>query len=136
MTDPLTLGAHHIGLSVPDLEAARTFFCEALHFRTVGGVPEYPAHFVSDGTVMITLWQLPDPGSARPFDRKRNVGLHHLALTVPDEQALSLVHARVSDSPGVSIEFDPMPISEGSNVRHFICAIPGGVRVEFATPFG
>ncbi len=28
---------------------------------------------------MITLGQAEDPGSATPFDRRRNLGLHHLA---------------------------------------------------------
>lgn len=136
MTETLTLGAHHVGLAVPDIEVARAFFCEALGYRTVGGVPEYPAHFVSDGTTLITLWQVSDPKTARPFDRKRNVGLHHLALTVAGYDRLERVHERVRNWPGTTIEFAPTALSEGSAVHHFICAIPGGVRVEFATPFG
>ncbi len=77
-----TAGVHHVGLNVPDLAAARAFFTEALHFRQVGERPEYPAVFVSDGEVMVTLWQAEDPASATPFDRRRNIGLHHLALRV------------------------------------------------------
>ena len=89
MTDKaLTLGAHHIGLAVPDLHAARAFFCDALGYRTVGEVPDYPAVFVSDGTTLITLWQVEDPATARAFDRRKNIGLHHLALAVADEAAL------------------------------------------------
>ncbi|TNE33556.1 MAG: VOC family protein [Alphaproteobacteria bacterium] len=137
MTDQaLTRGAHHIGLAVPDLDAARAFFCEALGYNAVGDVPDYPAVFVSDGTTLITLWQVQDPTTAIAFDRRKNVGLHHLALAVADEAALELVHGRVRDWPGVSIEFAPEPIRAGSQVKHFICAIPGGIRVEFATPFG
>jgi hypothetical protein len=41
---------------------------------------------------------------------------------------------RLQVCPGVEIEFDPQPIREGSAVRHFICSMPGGVRLEFATP--
>ena len=134
-SESVTHGAHHVGLAVPDIEAARSFFCEALGYSTVGGVPDYPAHFVSDGTTLITLWQVSDPATARPFDRKRNVGLHHLALTVADDGAIQTVYDRVREWPGASIEFAPTALSEGSSVRHFICAIPGGVRVEFATPF-
>ena len=135
MTQPLTRGVHHVGLAVPDVEAARRFFCEALGYRTVGGNPAYPAHFVSDGATLLTLWQLEQPGSAVPFDRKRNVGLHHLAIGVADAAALEEVHGRVRDWPGATIEFAPCAMREGSPVRHFMCAIPGGVRVEFATPF-
>ena len=132
---PLTTGVHHVGLALPDIEAARTFFCEALGYRLVGGVPSYPAHFVSDGATLLTLWQVENPDSAHPFDRRGNVGLHHLALGVADRAALDTVHERIRDWPGVAIEFGPGPMREGSAVHHLIAAIPGGVRVEFAMPF-
>lgn len=132
---PLTRGVHHVGLALPDIDAAKDFFTEALGYRVVGAVPAYPAHFVSDGTTLLTLWQLEDPASAAPFDRRRNAGLHHLALGVADPAALDQVHQRIRHWPGVSIEFGPGPMREGSSVQHMIAAIPGGVRVEFATPF-
>lgn len=135
MTKSLTTGVHHIGLALPDIEAAREFFCNALGYETVGGVPDYPAHFVSDGSTLLTLWQLGDPATATAFDRKHNIGLHHLAIGVADDAALTTVFEKVGTWPEVEIEFEPCPIREGSAVRHFICAIPGGVRVEFATPF-
>ncbi len=78
----ITRGVHHIGLTVPDLEQTRKFFLETLGYDQVGDVPDYPAVFVSDGSIMITLWQASDPASAVPFDRKNGIGLHHLALTV------------------------------------------------------
>lgn len=135
MTNPLTTGVHHVGLALPDIDAAKDFFCEALGYRLAGGVPSYPAHFVSDGTTLLTLWQVTDPASATPFDRRGNVGLHHLALGVADAAALETVHERIRDWPGVEIEFGPGPMREGSLTHHLIAAIPGGVRVEFAMPF-
>ena len=78
----ITRGVHHIGLTVPDLEQTRKFFLETLGYDQVGDVPDYPAVFLSDGTIMITLWQATDPASAVAFDRKNVIGLHHLALTV------------------------------------------------------
>lgn len=135
MNTPLTRGAHHIGLSVPDLDAATAFFCDALGFTIAGERPDYPARFVSDGKVLLTLWQVADPKTATRFDRRANIGLHHLALGVDDNTALELVHARVSGHPGVTIEFGPQPIREGATTRHFICYMPGGIRIEFATPF-
>jgi catechol 2,3-dioxygenase-like lactoylglutathione lyase family enzyme len=135
MTQPLTTGAHHIGLTVPDLDAASDFFCQALGFRIAGEVPAYPARFVTDGTTLLTLWQVEDPATAVAFDRRRNVGLHHLALGVADAAALDEVHQRIADWPGVAIEFAPGPMREGSSVHHLIAAIPGGIRVEFAMPF-
>lgn len=135
MTNQLTQGAHHIGLTVPDIEATKSFFCDALGYALVGGVADYPAHFVSDGTTLITLWQAHEPATANGFDRKNNVGLHHLAIRVADDKSLDVVHERVANWPGAAIEFAPCPMRPGSAVRHFMCAIPGGIRVEFATPF-
>lgn len=131
----LTQGAHHIGLAVRDLDEASDFFCNALGFDQVGEVPDYPAVFVSDGSTMLTLWRVADPDTANAFDRRTNIGLHHLALRVTDEAALSDVFERVRAHPRATIEFPPEPIRAGSSVRHFICAMPGGIRIEFATPF-
>ena len=133
MTDPLTRGVHHVGLAVPDLDVAERFFVDALGWRTIGGVPAYPAVFVSDDATMVTLWRVADPTGAVPFDRRANVGLHHLALKVTDRAALASAYERVRAHPGVTIEFAPMPMREGSSTHHFICAMPGGPRLEFAT---
>ncbi len=135
MTKALTNGAHHVGLAVPDLDAATGFFCDALGFAIAGERPDYPARFVSDGTTLITLWQVSDPANATPFDRRANIGLHYLALGVADDTNLDTVHARVAVHPGVVVEFAPEPIREGAKTRHFICQMPGGIRIEFATPF-
>lgn len=135
MTSPVTQGAHHVGLSVPDLEAATEFFVNALRFREVGGKPDYPSVFVSDGTTLLTLWQVADPQTATPFDRRANVGLHHLALKVADMESLVALHAKLSETDGVAMEFAPEPITAGATTHHFICAMPGGIRLEFATPF-
>ena len=135
MDGKMTQGAHHIGLAVRDLDEAKGFFCGALGFDVVGHVPDYPALFVSDGSILLTLWRVADPESAVGFDRKRNIGLHHLALRVADEAALQTVYERVTAHPGTVIEFAPGPISQGSATKHFICAMPGGIRIEFATPF-
>jgi len=130
---PATRGVHHVGLSVPDLSATRRFFTETLGYEQVGEKPDYPAVFLSDGTVMLTLWQLADPERAVPFDRKRVVGLHHLALAVPDAVALDALHERLAGATGVAIEFAPEPLG-GGPTRHMMVTIPGGVRVEFIAP--
>jgi catechol 2,3-dioxygenase-like lactoylglutathione lyase family enzyme len=135
MTEKLTSGAHHVGLAVPDLDRATGFFRDTLGWDVVGEVPSYPAVFVSDGSIMLTLWRVADPDHAVAFDRRSNVGLHHLALGVADEAALQTVYERVKALPDTSIEFAPEPIRTGSATRHFICAMPGGIRIEFATPF-
>ena len=127
-----TCGIHHVGLAVGDLESAENFFVEALGWKVVGGRPSYPAIFVSDGTVTVTLWRVADPATAIHFDRRANIGLHHLALKVSDRSTLESLHRRLSNWPGVTIEFSPEPMREGSAIFHFICAMPGGIRIEFA----
>ncbi|HBH89793.1 VOC family protein [Ponticaulis sp.] len=126
-----TLGVHHVGLSVPDLKAATGFFVEALGFEEVGGKPDYPSVFVSDGTTMLTLWQIAEPNTAMQFDRKTNIGLHHLALKVADKYHLTALHSQLAERDDVSIEFAPEPIVSGAAINHFICAMPGGIRIEF-----
>jgi hypothetical protein len=48
MNYPVTQGVHHTSCR---------YFCELLGWEKVGGNPDYPAVFVSDGSVMVTLWQ-------------------------------------------------------------------------------
>ena len=128
----ITQGAHHIGLTVPNLEQTRNFFVETLGYDQVGEVPDYPAVFLSDGNLMITLWQATDPGNAVPFDRKNVIGLHHLALTV-DTDSLDGLYERLQNAADVDIEFEPEPLGD-MPVRHMMCNIPGGIRVEFLAP--
>jgi catechol 2,3-dioxygenase-like lactoylglutathione lyase family enzyme len=131
----LTQGAHHIGLTVPDLAETRAFFVDTLGFDQVGEKPDYPAVFVTDGTTMITLWQAADPANAVPFDRKNNIGLHHFALKVADAGVLDSLYHKLDTTNGVDIEFAPEPLG-GGPTRHMMCFIPGGIRMEFIAPGG
>ena len=130
---PVTRGAHHICLTVPNLDTTRKFFFDTLGYEQVGEIPDYPAVFLSDGSIMITLWQATDPVNAVPFDRKNVIGLHHLALTVENDAALDRIHERLQNTDGVSIEFAPEPL-HGGPTRQMMCSIPGGIRVEFIAP--
>ncbi|MBV1931691.1 MAG: VOC family protein [Porticoccaceae bacterium] len=125
-----TQGAHHVGLTVPNLAQARDFFIDVLGYQQVGGKPEYPAVFVSDGSIMITLWQAENPEAVTSFDRRNNIGLHHLALGVSDVERLHELNHRLSDEESVTVEFAPEPLG-GGPTQHMMCAIPGGIRVEF-----
>ena len=128
----ITQGAHHIGLTVPNLEQTRKFFIETLGYDQIGDVPDYPAVFLSDGNLMLTLWQATDPANAVPFDRKNVIGLHHLALTV-DTGSLDGLYERLRSAADVDVEFAPEPLGD-MPVRHMMCSIPGGIRVEFLAP--
>jgi len=85
---------------------------------------------VSDGHVTLTLWEVTDPENCVEFDRKTNVGLHHLALRVGSKEALDAIFARVSGWPGVVVEFVPENMGEGPK-RHTMVYEPGGIRLEF-----
>jgi catechol 2,3-dioxygenase-like lactoylglutathione lyase family enzyme len=127
MSSPLPRGAHHIGLAVSKLEATATFFISVLGWKEVRR-NDYPAIYVSDGQLMVTLWQTKEEPAA-PFDRKKNVGLHHLALKVESEAALGEVHAALV-AAGTKIEFAPELLGKGP-AKHLMCYEPSGVRLEF-----
>ncbi len=127
----ITKGAHHIGLTVTNLDQARYFFVDTLRYKQVGEVADYPAVFLSDGCTMITLWQAEDPTRVVPFDRKGVIGLHHLALAVDGDAGLDALYERLKGDRNVKIEFAPEFLG-GGPTRHMICNIPGGdIRVEF-----
>lgn len=126
-----THGVDHVGLSVRDLEGTRRFFSECLGWRVIGERKDYPAVFMSDGWAVVTLWQVESPRTAVAFNRRANVGLHHLALAVADRASLDALYDRLSRWPGVVVAFAPEP-SRGGPKMHFIALEPGGLRLEFA----
>ena len=128
-----TQGIHHAGLTVPDVPAAQAFFEEALGFSQVGEVADYPAVFLSDGSVMLTLWRAADPANATPFDRRRNLGLHHFALRVESPGELKALHDELAQRDDVAIEFAPESLG-GGPTHHMMCTIPGGLRLELIAP--
>jgi catechol 2,3-dioxygenase-like lactoylglutathione lyase family enzyme len=134
MTDqsiPATVGVDRVGLSVRDLDSTRRFFCDCLGWRIVGERPDYPAVFVSDGHQMVTLWQVEAADRAIAFDRRANVGLHHLAFAVADRAGLDALYERVAKWPDVVVEFGPELPGKGPKF-HFMVREPSGVRIEFA----
>ncbi|MBT8200325.1 MAG: NUDIX domain-containing protein, partial [Acidimicrobiia bacterium] len=54
----VTKGVDHVGLSVLDLTTSRSFFEDCLGWTLIGERSEYPAAYLSDGTAMVTLWQV------------------------------------------------------------------------------
>src|SRR6266478_4363812 len=137
---PATCGVDHVGLSVRDLESTRGFFCDCLGWRVVGERPEYPAAFVSDGQQIVTLWRVEAPNQAVAFDRRANVGLHHLALAVADRAGLDALCERVAKWPGVVVEFAPELSGKGPKVHFMVrderrnLLDERGLRIE--SPFG
>lgn len=124
----LTDGVHHIGLAVSHLEESAAFFTRLLGWEEVKRRDDYPAIFVKDGALMVTLWktQTEEPIS---FNRKVNVGLHHLALRVNSQEALFQLRD-VLKANQIEIEFEPTLRGEGT-AMHMMCYEPSGVRIEF-----
>ncbi|TLS67844.1 VOC family protein [Mariprofundus erugo] len=131
MTAAVTHGVHHIGLTVADPEVSAEFFIRLLGWKEVRRDQKYPAIFVSDGVIMLTLWAAKG-GLVHPFDRRSHIGLHHLALQVADQPALEALHQHLVDHRCV-IEFAPELLREGP-AMHMMCYEPGGIRIEFIWP--
>lgn len=125
---PITRGCHHIGLTVANLGESAHFFTGVLGWSEVRRDPEYPAVFITDGTLMITLWQVKSDSPGQ-FDRKQNIGLHHLALQVEDFARLDAIHEKLK-AANIKIEFSPQSLRDGP-AKHMMCYEPGGIRIEF-----
>lgn len=125
-----TLGIDHLGLTVPNLDKTVRFFVECLGWNEVGGKPDYPSKFISDGTSVLTIWQAKSDTPIE-FDRTSNIGLHHVAFKIPTEDALNSLFENIKNWPDVNIECSPEFSGNGPKV-HFFINEPGGNRLEFA----
>ncbi|KLG23277.1 glyoxalase [Enterobacter roggenkampii] len=127
----LTQGVQHIGLAVSNLEESAAFFTGLLGWQEVKRREDYPAIFVKDGALTLTLWKTQTEQPVQ-FDRKNNVGLHHLALRVKTREGLYRI-LEVLKANQVEIEFEPTVIREGP-AMHMMCYEPSGIRIEFYYP--
>ena len=80
--------------------------------------------------MIITLWRVKDPERSINFDRKNNVGLHHLAFSVSSFKALNELYEKLKKDKNVSIEFAPELLGKGPT-KHMIAYEPSGNRIEF-----
>jgi lactoylglutathione lyase len=131
LENPITQGINHLGLTVSDLEKSTQFFTETLGWKVVGGYEDYPSKFVTDGKLFLTLWQVTNPTKKISFDRKNNVGLHHLALSIASLDDLNTLYERCKKTDGVTIEFSPEANGDGPTI-HMMIKEPSGNRIEFA----
>ncbi len=116
MTEPLTTRLDHVGVVVPDLDAAAAFVTEHLGFRplreaTLGDAADrLPETFgAPDGAVLRVAFFETDGGTVELLEWARGardvrppdaVGTAHLALAVPDVDAAA---ARLGTVPGVRV---------------------------------
>lgn len=128
MNNAMTQGTHHIGLTVSRLEESAAFFTSLLGWKEVKRNADYPAIYVSDGSIMVSLWKSKEE-PAIPFDKNSNIGLHHVAFMVRSEKDLIATHEKLKNN-GIHIEFPPEMLGQGP-ARHMMCYEPSGIRVEF-----
>jgi catechol 2,3-dioxygenase-like lactoylglutathione lyase family enzyme len=124
----MTLGIHHLGLTVADLEEAKDFFVTLLGWKLIKEDASYPNAFVSDGNILITLWKV-QTNQPIGFDRKTNIGLHHLALKVANEEELNKTYQKIAGSK-YKVEFAPELLRQGPS-KHFMVYGPSQIRIEF-----
>ncbi|MBQ4833031.1 VOC family protein [Pseudoalteromonas sp. MMG010] len=125
-------GVDHIGLTVSDLLASKTFFVDILGFNVLGEDTHYPAVFLSNSHITITLWQVKNTAQLVPFNRTNNVGLHHLALAVESLEKLNELYKRLAQQNNITIEFAPENMGSGPT-KHMMITEPSGNRIEFIT---
>ncbi|WP_346912207.1 VOC family protein [uncultured Roseibium sp.] len=130
-----TKGINHLGLTVRDLDQTTAFFTDLLGWTSLGRDDSYPRTTVTDGQARFTLWQADRSQPMTDFNRKTNIGLHHVALEVATKEDLFEMADKVRDWPGIVMEFEPEPLGGGPRM-HMMFAEPGGIRVEIIWPAG
>ena len=123
-------GIDHLGLTVSNLNASKAFFTDVLGFKTLGNDPAYPAYFLSNNKITITLWRVKNDEKRAEFNRAENVGLHHLALSVESIKKLSELHTHLKMQNNIIIEFAPENLGKGPT-QHMMIREPSGNRIEF-----
>lgn len=120
-----TLGVHHLGLTVTNLDRSKQFYQDLFGWEELGADPKMGYAFLTDGKTMITLWQQ----SQEAYDGA-SAGLHHFALTVGSFE--DLVRAeQILRKSGVRIHYNRIvPAMEGANEAELYFYDPDGIRVE------
>ena len=145
----LRLSFEHFATTVPDLDSALDFFCDALgadHVATRSYGPEadmtgrFNAHSeaqsrvakVAIGGVLIELWEYAAPDLRTEMPRNCDAGGHHVGFKVVDiDDAVE----RLRQYPGVRVLGEPSTITSGPLIgrRWVYFLTPWGLQLELAT---
>jgi len=142
----------HIGITVPDIEAAIAWYRDVLGFRLIAGVhdaiadgtpggdgsadafgPDFHscrmAHMASANGVGIEFFEFVEPGTETPRDnfRWREVGFSHICVSDP---AIDDLVARIEASGGRMRTSRVREVYEGDPYRWVYCEDPFGNVVE------
>ena len=135
-------GVHHVDLVVSSIERSLPFYRDLLGPLGWHGVHEVPGergetiHYVHGPGSTIGLRQAPDGAASLPVDRYR-VGMHHMCMEAPTEEALYAAAERIV-ALGGTISEGPRHFPEYREGYHAIYFFdPDGIKLELCwTPPG
>ncbi|MDR4305939.1 VOC family protein [Chelatococcus sambhunathii] len=156
MTSPVIRGVNHIGITVPDIEAAKVFLMEAfggqLIYQSFGPLdpprqgPEFErAVGASPGTVVraqamvkigtgadIELFEMHGPEQTQPV-RASDFGITHFALYTDDIEASVARFEKAGGTPFTAPRAIPYATERGAGNRVCYGRTPWGTTMEFIT---
>lgn len=156
MSAPEIRGVNHIGVTVPDIEAAKAFLIEAfggqLLYQSFG--PQDPSRQGSEferavnafpGTVVraqamvklgtgpdIELFEMHGPQQAQPI-RASDFGITHFALYTDDIDASVARFEKAGGKPLTAPREIPYATEKGLGNKVCYCQMPWGTTMEFIT---
>ena len=129
-----TGGAHHLKLTVTDVERSRDFYTGVLGFDVVGN--HGSTVLMSDGSIMIGLAPAPDPERAiqrDAFDENR-VGLDHLSFSLSSRDDLDRA-ARLFGERGMMCS-EIVDLGPGFGIYVLMFRDPDNIQLELTAPYG
>jgi len=156
MTAPVIRGVNHIGITVPDIEAAKSFLIEAFGGQLIyqsfgpGDPPRQGAEFeravgALPGTVVraqamvkigtgpdIELFEMHGPEQAQPI-RASDFGITHFALYTDDIDASVERFEKAGGTPLTAPRAIPYATERGPGNMVCYCRMPWGTTMEFIT---
>jgi catechol 2,3-dioxygenase-like lactoylglutathione lyase family enzyme len=156
MTAPEIRGVNHVGITVPDIEAAKAFLIEAfggqLLYQSFGpqdpprqgpeferAVNAYPGTVVRAQAMVklgtgpdIELFEMHGPQQAQPI-RASDFGLTHFALYTDDIDASVARFEKAGGKPLTAPREIPYATEKGPRNKVCYCQMPWGTTMEFIT---
>ncbi|KYH45807.1 methylmalonyl-CoA epimerase [Branchiibius sp. NY16-3462-2] len=136
--DPLFEAVDHVGIAVPDLDEAITFYTETLGMRVVHeetndgqGVREAMVEVTPGGTQLQLLAPLTPESSIAKFLDRSGPGVQQVAYRVKNVDDVS----KALRDKGLRLLYDePRPGTYGSRINFVHPKDAGGVLVELVEP--
>ena len=135
MSDRIPTGpAHHIRLTVNDVDRSRKFYTDVLNFDYITDLPS--GIFLSNGAMGLGISPSPAPDRAPANDRfdEARVGLDHLSFQVASRQALERA-VEALDAAGMP-HGEITDLGEGFGICILAFRDPDNIQLELSAPRG